>query len=316
MAYMERVAPVRSDGEPYGNPGCYGLFLQNRFGTISLDRVKDWKLTYEGKQPAVVFTTKSSTDAGDLECRVMRSDIVQHLVLTGTRQNGGYGPVSMRQVLNNWVSDFNHFATSMTLAQRKKLTAHFLMQAYVCAGEDFMPMIPMLSGHPNFLSDVKSTPTGMSFLFPEHPQASAWIAEYDKYLALNTRYHTRPEVASWGSRGGRWTENLGTYVWGFVRPALRGDYLARANDGAEHFVTPQIVALGDWLVNALSAPFNGEKEEFYKTLDFNQAVLWGIVGPNDGPRRVHLPIGAHSERRKPPRVTERVNEFETGGFRV
>ena len=37
-----------------------------------------------------------------------------------------------------------------------------------------MPLVPMLSGHPNFMADVKATPPAMSFLFPDHPMASTW----------------------------------------------------------------------------------------------------------------------------------------------
>ena len=43
-------------------------------------------------------------------------------------------------------------------AQRERVTAGILLMAYTHAGEDYMPMRPLLSGHPNFLSDVKSVP--------------------------------------------------------------------------------------------------------------------------------------------------------------
>jgi hypothetical protein len=302
MATMERAAVPRPDGEPYGDPSCYGLFLQNRYGTISLDRVKDWQLTYAGAQPPVIFNTRQTRSLDAFEHNVLHSDIVEQLMLTGTRQNGGFGPVPHRKIMDSWVGDYNQYNASMSEPQRRRITAHLLIQAYVCAGEDYMPMIPMLSGHPNFLSDVKSVPVGMAFLFPDHPQAKIWAAEWDRFLIMNTRYHTRPQVNTWDARGGRWTENLGTYVWGFVRPSLRADFLERQRDHQEHFTTPQIVQLGDWLVNALSAPFNGETPEVYATLNLRDAHLWGVVAPGTGPRRLHPPMGAHAERRKTPRA--------------
>jgi hypothetical protein len=181
--------------------------------------------------------------------------------------------------------------------------------AYVHAGEDYMPMQRMLAGHPNFLSDVKSTPCGMAFLFPAHPAAQTWSDEYEAYLRMNTRYHTRPTVEAWGARGGRWTENLGTYVWAFLRPASRGAFALRLRDGQERLCGPQLAQLGDWLVNALSAPFAGESAATMKRIEAEMARnegarrhYWGVVTPALGPRRVHPPFGAHSERRKTPRT--------------
>jgi hypothetical protein len=160
----------------------------------------------------------------------------------------------------------------------------------------------MLSGHPNFLSDVKSTAGGLAFLFPAHPMASTWSDEYEKFVCLNTRYHTRPEVEAWAAHGGRWTENLGTYVWAFLRPALHANFLLSQSDGHNRIPTPQIAQLAEWLVNALSAPFAGENAEFLaQATSLHDAHQWGIVTAKDGLRRVHPPMGAHAERRKPPR---------------
>jgi len=110
-------------------------------------------------------------------------------------------------------------------------------------------------------------------------------------------------VKSWNADGGRWTEDIGTYVWAFVRPSLRTDFLLRKYDGHERFVTPQLAEMADWLVNALSAPFAGETREGYKTLmAVDQGREWGVVGPGEGPKRVYPPIGAHAEQRMPPRA--------------
>ena len=57
-----------------------------------------------------------------------------------------------------------------------------------------MPMRTMLSGHPNFLSDIKNVPALMAFLFPEHPTAKEWPDEFGSFVALNAPYPRRPDV--------------------------------------------------------------------------------------------------------------------------
>jgi len=319
MRELERSAQsVEKDGYTYHVPlslTSHTEFLQNRYGTLDLNCVKDWVLSYpeSGRRPAVIFDTGMVKDGADLEKRILTSDFIGTLPVFGTRQNGGHGsqpgrgivnfsPVPCRQILGWWVDGFNRQSATMTARQRARLTAMFLFIAYVHAGEDFMPMAPMLSGHPNFLADVKATPAVMSFLFPDHPMATAWAGLWQKYVELNTRFNTRPAVKTWSASGGRWTEDLGTYVWAFLRPSLRTEYLMRKYDGQERFVTPQLAQMAEWLVNSLSAPFNGESEEAYRlSSGVDGGHEWGVLAPGKGPRRVHPPQGAHAERRVPPR---------------
>jgi hypothetical protein len=315
MARLERVTHgIQYDGARYGTTlfsNSYALELQNWHGTLDLDKTKDWQLTYpEGAaQPKPLFKIASSPSAEAYYQLMAHSQLLTELANSGTRQNHGFGPTSSRQIMENWVPAYQIYRSHYTPAQRRRIEAVLLMIAYVHADEDYMPMQRMLSGHPNFLSDVKSTAPGMAFLFPDHPAADAWAEEYECFLRLNTRYHTRPEVASWNARGGRWTENLGTYVWAFLRPASRAAFVLKARDGHERLCTPQLVQMGDWLVNALSAPFAGESVERWKLIAQESAVnegarrhYWGAVSPTEGARRIHPPMGAHSERRKPPRV--------------
>jgi hypothetical protein len=87
-----------------------------------------------------------------------------------------------------------------------------------------------------------------------------------------------------------------------LRPSLRTEFLLRHYDGQERFLSPQLAAMADWLVNALSAPFDGETPQAYQDLQtLDQGHEWGALAPGKGPRRVHPPQGAHSERRVPPR---------------
>jgi hypothetical protein len=293
----------------------YVQFLQNRYGTLDLNCVKDWVLEYSqsARRPPVIFSTGQIKDADELERKVIAGPFASTLPVNGTRENGGastipgrgivnFSPVPSRQVQAWWVDGFNRCNEQMNARQWKRLTAMYLFMAYVHAGEDFMPMITMLSGHPNFLADVKAVPAIMSFLFPEHPMAESWADLWQKYVELNTRYNTRPDVKLWDAQGGRWTENLGTYVWAFLRPSVRTDFLLRRFDGVERFVTPQISEMADWLVNALSAPFDGETKDAYEALQtLDRGHEWGALAPGQGPKRVHPPQGAHSEERVPPR---------------
>ncbi len=319
MHRLEQAAqPIEKDGFTYHGGRAYTsrtMFLQNRYGTLDLNCIKDWVLEYpdSGRRPPVIFSTGTVQNADELERRVMTLEYVGTLPLLGTRENGGMGPIPGRSIANFspvpsrqiqawWVDAFNRFAASMTDRQRKRLTAMFLFIAYVHAGDDFMPLVPMLSGHPNFLADVKANPAAMAFLFPDHPMAREWADLWQKCVELNTRYNTRPAVEVWDAAGGRWTENLGTYVWAFLRPSLRTDFLLRNFDGTERFLSPELAEMADWLVHSLSAPFDGETEVAYHEQELDYGHEWGIVAPGKGPRRVHPPQGAHSERRIPPRA--------------
>jgi hypothetical protein len=320
MHDIEKAAlGVTKDGVTYSVGLIYGShthFLQNRYGTLDLNCVKDWQLRYadNARRAPVIFSTGQVKSADELEQRVMAGPFVGTLPVNGTRQNGGasplpgkgivnFSPVPSRQVQAWWVDGFNRLAAQMTPRQRQRLTAMYLFMAYVHAGEEFMPLVPMLSGHPNFLADVKAVPPAMSFLFPEHSMAAQWADLWQKCVEINTRYNTRPDVALWDAHGGRWTENLGTYVWAFLRPSVRSDFLLRNFDGVERFVTPQLAEMADWLVNALSAPYDGETPEAYKALQTtDRGHEWGVLAPGRGPRRVHPPQGAHADRRVPPRA--------------
>jgi len=315
MKTLEReYKGVESDGVLFRSglfPTSYALGLQNWYGTLSLDKAKAWELSYASKasQPKPLFTDAPYRSADEFHRSLTQNDFVSQLALSGVRQNHGFGPTSSRQILESWVPGYQIFGTQLNQSQRECVEAIMLLLAYVHAGEDYMPMQRMLAGHPNFLSDVKSTPCGMAFLFPDHPAADSWADEYEAYLRMNTRYHTRPAVETWKARGGRWTENLGTYVWAFLRPASRGAFLLKSRDGQERLCGPQLAEIADWLVNALSAPFAGESPATMKRIEQEMAQnegarrhYWGIVSQTAGPRRLHPPVGAHSERRKTPRT--------------
>ena len=290
------------------HPYSYPTYLQSRFGAIRLDKIKDWALTYDKNaiMPPVVFNKGGITDAAQFEKSISFSDFIYGLATSGARQNNGLGPVPARKFYEDWIGSYNNLHSLFTDEQHERITALLLMSAYVCADEDLMPMKYMLSGHPNFLADVKSVPPLIAFLFPEHPESDNWLNLFEKYVDLNVRYHTRPDVTTWNAQGGRWTENLGTYVWGFLKVSLRTSALNEMfgmKEQKNRVASPNMAKIGSWLMESLSSPFNGEDINNYRN---SSGVLtehfWGIVTPEKAPQRLHPPQGAHSARRMPPRT--------------
>ncbi|PWJ56897.1 hypothetical protein CLV98_1096 [Dyadobacter jejuensis] len=280
----------------------YNAFLQNRFGTIHLDKIKDWTLTYPDSSVAapVIFKDGKLKSSASFVKDFLSNYYISELPFSGTRQNSGYGPVPARQFTEKWIDGLNRFYPSLTPEERRRVTAMFLFHAYVAADEAYMPMKHMLSGHPNFLADVKSIPALAAFQFPKHPEAENWADLFEKYVDLNTHYHTRPTVEAWNATGGRWTENLGTYVWAFLRPTIRSTFLLNQTEAAKNRMAgSQTASIGNWILNSLSAPYDGESLDFYRNKDGGlDHHFWGIVTQGEGSRRVHPPQGAHSARRK------------------
>ena len=232
-----------------------------------------------------------------------QSELVRDLPLFGVRQNAGFNPVSSRE-LRTFVVAYNRTYSKMSPEQRKKIEAMYLFIAYLDAGEEVMPMQTMLAGHPNFLADIKTVPGMMAMLFPDHPMAREWSDEFERFIDLNARYHTRPPVAAWDAKGGRWTENLGTYTWAAMRPTISAVWALREYfDGRNRYCNEQSVEMGNWLVDALTAPFSGNDLPNVRNENGKRPMhSWGMVTLADGLRRMFLPQGAHSERRMPPRV--------------
>ena len=306
------------DGTTYSVPltfTSHTLVLQNRHGSLDLNRLKDWQLTDPdpAHRPELIFAGGKPEDPAALERRLFTSPFTCTLPVTGTRQMAGHGPipgrriinfspVPSRQVLGSWVDAFDRTHGVMTERQRRRLTGMLLLLAHVHSADEFMPVVGMLSGHPNFLADVKAVPPAMARLFPKHSRAGLWADQWEKTVELNTRFNTRPAVRAWDAHGGRWTENLGTYVWAFLGPSLKTSFLLKQYDGRERFLSPQLAEMAEWLVNALSAPFLGESESGWRTLqETDYGREWGVVAPGKGPYRVHPPQGAHSEQRMAPR---------------
>jgi hypothetical protein len=185
---LSQPAP-HSDGVRYPSeffPASYTLFLQNRYGLLDLNTVKDWVLEYPDslKRQQAVFREGAFKNAAQFEQTVFHNGLMRGLPVSGTRQNAGYNPVESRTIYGSWVDAYNRLYPQMNERQRQRMTAWFLMMAYVDADDEMMPMRTMLSGHPNFLSDIKNVPALLAFLFPQHPLARAWSDQFRQIGAI------------------------------------------------------------------------------------------------------------------------------------
>lgn len=234
-------------------------------GFLALDKVKDWVLDWEEPQEQYprLFDSGMLPDKMHLWYFDLHEpprpedmeEIVDKLSFN-FNQVEGTSPVSSRE-FSYWTPSFDLSARDMTPRQFRRFKAASALMAYVREDEYVAPIHTMLSGHPNFLADYKMVPAYMSALFPGHPHAARWMEHFEKAMALNLKYHTRPDVAAWNAVGGRWTENLGCYVWAAVMPMVRAAWCLRKTYGEHTLLYPNLAKLGGWLLGTLSAPLPG-----------------------------------------------------------
>jgi hypothetical protein len=252
---------INAQGGSYVNE----LWLWHEF--LSLDKVKDWVLAWEEHQAdyprlfreerlprrmhAWFGYSAANPTPGDMEAIVDRLSFCLH-------RPGDMSPVAAREFYT-WASTFDLAAPAMTPGQFDRLKAVWAFMAYAHNEECFMPVVNMLAGHPNFLVDVRSVPALMAALFPAHPDARRWKDDFERAMALNAKYHVRPDVPSWGARGGRHTENLACYTL-YNLKAMLNPVMAIQRVWGEHAAAyPNYVKWLAWLLNALTAPVEGAR---------------------------------------------------------
>ncbi|MHA6481944.1 fibronectin type III domain-containing protein [Paenibacillus sp. strain BS8-2] len=229
---------------------------------LALDKTKDWVLDWEEPQAQYprLFDPEQLPEEGHLWYfdlhELPRPEDMEEIVdklSFNFNQVEGTSPVSSREFAF-WTPVFDLSARDMTPEQFRRFKASSAMMAYVREDEYVAPIHTMLSGHPNFLADYKAVLGYMSGLFPNHPHSGRWVEHYEKAMALNLKYHTRPDVAAWNAEGGRWTENLGCYVWAALVPMLRSAWCIRKTYGDNALLYPNLAKLAGYLLKSLSAP--------------------------------------------------------------
>jgi hypothetical protein len=277
--------------------------LRDQYGARHLDRVKDWTLEYpdDGAAPPDCFEDGALQDPEQLVEDVFTyPDVVEY-----PWHSRSIGPPPARIWYEEWVDGLARLSEDLPPERRRRLVGLCLLLGYFHAGEEVMPLRTMLAGHPNFLADIKSVPGYLPALFPDHPEADTWADTFGAFVRTNARYHTRPDVEAYNAVGGRWTENIGCYLWVGLRSVLPASYLLREHyDGRNPVADPNMADLAEYLVGALTAPFDGEAPgEADRLIDVGHHPkhTWGMIGHDDGPRRAILPQGAHSVRGTTPR---------------
>lgn len=310
IEYFEQVRPKRPPEEQYLKGGTrlpihgasYCMFLQNRYSLLSLNRLKDYVLDYpeSAKRREPIFDNCPFPDYKSFETYMMNYILVSNLPTYGQRENAGFSPVPYRRMVR-FTAAYNRFKDEMPYETRKRIEAMLLLLTYLAAGEEVVPLLRMHGGPPNLQGDVKRALGYTAVQFPEHPEAGRWKELFAKFVETSLRLYTRPDLPGLRLTGGRWAENLGTYTWAFLIPALKTAMLLEERTGMRNvFADPHAALLGKWLVHSLTAPFAGEVAESYElTRDINH--YWGCFPEGAGPHRVYLPIGAHAARRTPPR---------------
>ncbi|MBD2844397.1 hypothetical protein IDH44_04280, partial [Paenibacillus sp. IB182496] len=266
--YAEADEPRASGAAPGGQRADFEsrideLYLWHAY--LPLDKVKDWVLAWDEPREAYprlfdpgalpepthwwYFTRHGRPQPSDIDA------MLDELSYSFNRPVDS-APVSSREFAS-WLPMLDLAAADMTPEQFRRAQAASAMMAYMREDENLMPTRTMLAGHPNFLADIKAVPGYMAALFPNHPHAARWIADVEQSFALNLKYHTRPSVEAWGAEGGRWTENLGCYVWAALVPLVRTAWVLRRAHGADVLLHPNLRALGRYLLGTLSAPLSG-----------------------------------------------------------
>lgn len=284
----------------------YCLFLQNRYGLLSLDTIKDYVLNYpeDARRPQVCFDDSSRLSnfqtCEEFEQFLINYILVSKLPTHGQRENAGFSPVPYRRMTKVFAPAYNEMKDQMPFEMRKRIEAILLLLTYLAASEQMAPLFHMYAGPPNLHGDVKRSLGYFATLFPDHPEAEHWKKVFSKFVETSLRVCTRPELPGLRLMGGRWAENLGTYTWAFLIPSLKTNILLeKYSEGNNLFANQYAAMMGRWLLHSLTAPFDGEEAENFELMD--HAHYWGCFVKGTGPHRVYLPIGAHAARRTTPK---------------
>ncbi len=199
------------------------------YSMVSLNDVKDWVLSWEddkSQYPKYYRVTENTHWDGwwfkEMQGTPRAMDFFE--LLDGEHERKIFekaesiAPVNARAYADMWAPLFDVTASQMTDEQFARARATLAFICYLYLSENYYPTENMLAGHPNFLTDVIA-PVGLfgALLGQNHPHFGRFIEYYKKAVLRNFKYHTRPDVPAWESKGGRWTENVGCYMFGMLR---------------------------------------------------------------------------------------------------
>ncbi|WP_163318260.1 hypothetical protein [Dysgonomonas sp. 520] len=232
----------------------YSQMLLMQYASLSLDKIKDWQLTYseKSKRPENPFKTRSAGNKTDFLKQMSVSAMAYYPM--GLNFYPGIHSIEHRILYVNYVEDYLRFHKDLTSEQRQSVEALLILGAYVNMLEEMNAIRHSLAGTANMAADGWAVPAQIAFLFPEHPMAKEWADYFEKQLEINGLFYTRPDVNLYESKGGRWVESMGIYNWAFLRPTSHSNIAGELFDGKNRFASPYMAARGRWMRDMLTAP--------------------------------------------------------------
>lgn len=264
----------------------YAMMLHRQYALLNLNKVKDWVLEYpaNGKHPNSPFEKKEGSSTAEKFYNQITTSAMAYY-MTGLNGFPGIHSISHRPIFGMLVQDYLEHYKELTVDQRRTVDALFLISGYVNTLEAMNTIRTSLAGTANMAADGWAVSGQMSFLYPEHPMAKEWADYFAKTLEIYGIFYTRPEVAAYESKAGRWVESLGIYNWAYLRPTSATNLALQLYDGKNRFADEYMAQRGRWMVDMTTAPV------YYKQKGETEAHL----------ERCYPPHGAHGGGRIVPR---------------
>jgi len=280
----------------------YAQWLRAWYGSLDLNKVKDWILTYPSslrQAPPPIGSESTTRSQETLPQRAARfENTVFHSILMDYPLGSDLGIMNIsHRPVRPIVDEYMRVRSGLTAKQKTRIDALLLLSAYINSGEDFAPVRVCLTGTPNMSADGFSVPTEIGILFPEHPMSPEWRDQFEKTIQLQAQFYTRPDVPAYGSQGGRWTESLPVYNWAYFEPTLTAQIAITHTDGSNRLANKEMAQRARWMTDELSAPiYNPDpywRQEDKTPPPPNPWRPGSELTPPNGFERQYTPHGAH-----------------------
>jgi len=225
------------------------------------DRSVDWPETlgttpfdqpdFEPGNPMVKMTYDDYVDKF-----MTKSSFFQWVVNDDWDYSGEAGAVSFRS-MPSWFGTYAISRASWTQEQRNQIRDILLFFADSCEGDANQPHHSMMSGHPNFVADVKAAVPIACATFPNYPRAKMWRDSFMDYYNEWLDRYDRKDVPELNTKGGRWTENISCYVGQCFTALQLSQECLKAFDGTSLGKNPQLLALIRWMRDSFMSPHDG-----------------------------------------------------------
>lgn len=290
-SYPKHIPRIAASGRfIYNDRIRYNQFLSQLYGPQSLDRVKDWVLTYSGTMPKVKLPPLNKyKSADDFEKSVLSSSFMFYPL--GQNSWPGVNSIDHRFVYGSLLEGYLQFMPRLSEEKQERINAVLLYAAYLLTGEAMHPVLNSLAGCPNMAADGWTVPALISYLFPDHPRSKEWRDHFQKYWAVSTVFFTRPDVKTYDSAGGRWTESLGIYNIAHLNPTMPAQAVGYVTDGINRIANHATALRAHWMTQAVSSPVLNPNPAWRTDWRKGQPTPPDLTGVK--PLRQNPSIGAH-----------------------